>query len=64
MNIFNELSEIDDLKENQKKLTDNLLDLYKKNPEECSRLLKELNEIYSELDDLEAEFLKIQNEIC
>lgn len=63
MSAFKELAEIEEMKTSQKKLTDDLLDLYKKNPKECSRLLKELNETWKELEDLEKEFEKIQNEI-
>lgn len=64
MNVYKELSEIEDLRDTHTKLTDNLLDLYKKNPDECTKLLNELNSLYEELDDLEKQFENIKNEIC
>ena len=56
MNVFNELEEVDDLKFKLKNMTDTILDLYKKNPKECTILLKELNKVNNELDELEKEF--------
>jgi hypothetical protein len=63
MNIYSELQEINELKEKSGCTTDDILDLYKKYPKECKFLLLELCEIKKELDDLENEFEKIQNEI-
>ena len=62
MNVYSELQEINELKERSGYATDDILDLYKKNPKECKKLLIELCEISKELDDLEKEFEKIQNE--
>jgi hypothetical protein len=62
MNVYSELQEINELKEKSGCATDDILDLYKKHPKECKKLLIELCEISKELDDLEKEFEKIQNE--
>jgi len=63
MNIFKELEEIGEMQENIKFLQDNILDIYKKNPKECNRILLELNDINIDLEDIKTEFLNIKNEI-
>lgn len=63
MNIFKELAEVGDSQLKLKNLTDNILDMYKKNPNESKKLLIELNSINEELEDLEEEYTKLQNEI-
>lgn len=63
MNIFNELVEVEDAQNKLKNMTDNILDDYKKNPEKCNELLTEINLLNAELDCLQEEFVKIQNEI-
>jgi hypothetical protein len=63
MNIYKELNEIEDLKENSKNQKDDILDHYFKDPVKAKKLLLELEEIEKELDDLEVEFNKILNEI-
>jgi hypothetical protein len=63
MNIYKELNEIEDLKENSKNQKDDILDYYFKDPVKAKKLLLELEEIEKELDDLEKEFEKIQNDI-
>lgn len=63
MNVYSELAEINELMENTGYLSDDILDLYKKYPKECKALLIELSTINKELDDLEKEFQKIQNDI-
>ena len=63
MNVFKELEEVDSTQIKLKYMTDDILDLYKKNPKECERLLLELAEIDKELEELETEFKNLQNEI-
>jgi hypothetical protein len=58
MNVFKELEEVGYTQVKLKNMTDNILDAYKKNPKECERLLKELNEINKELEILDQEFSK------
>ena len=58
MNIYKELEEVGCTQVKLKNMTDNILDAYKKNPKECERLLKELNEINKELEILDEEFSK------
>jgi hypothetical protein len=58
MNVFKELDDVKDTKFKLKHTTDDILDVYKKNPKECERLLIELDNINKELDELETEFLK------
>jgi len=56
MNVFKELDEVEYTKTKLKNMTDDILDVYKKNPKECERLLKELSEINKELEELDKEF--------
>jgi predicted nucleic acid-binding Zn-ribbon protein len=56
MNVFKELADVEDTKFKLKHMTDDILDVYKKNPKECERLLKELSEINKELEELDKEF--------
>jgi peptidoglycan hydrolase CwlO-like protein len=56
MNLYSELAEVGDIQNDLKNMTDNILDIYHKNPKKCEQLLMELNEINKELDDLEKEF--------
>lgn len=56
MNVFKELEEVETIQDNIKNMSDIILDSYKKHPEECKKLLKELNNINDELGDLEKSF--------
>jgi peptidoglycan hydrolase CwlO-like protein len=56
MNLYSELAEVGDIQNDLKDMTDNILDLYHKNPKKCEHLLIELGELNKELDDLEKEF--------
>lgn len=58
MSVFKELNDIAETQIELKNITNNILDLYNKNPKECQKLLIELNDINKELDELELEFLK------
>lgn len=63
MNVYSELTEINQLIEKSGCMSDDILDLYKQYPKECKNLLLELSEINKELENLEKEFEKIQNDI-
>lgn len=56
MRVFKELEEVETMQDNVKDMSDIILDSYKKHPKECKKLLKELNNINSELSDLEKSF--------
>jgi len=58
MSVFKELNELVETQATLNNMTNNILDVYKKNPKECERLLIELDNINKELDELESEFLK------
>jgi hypothetical protein len=58
MSVFKELNDIVETQMALNNMTNNILDVYKKNPKECERLLIELDNINKELDELETEFLK------
>lgn len=63
MNCYSELAEVDELMKRSGIMTDDILDLYKRYPKECKKLLVEMSDITKELEDLEKEFEKIQNDI-
>ncbi|MEN9445961.1 MAG: hypothetical protein RL728_473 [Bacteroidota bacterium] len=60
--IYTDLQEIEEMKERLKVDADEILDAYKNNPKECSRLLKVLNELEEELVDLEKQYNKLLND--
>lgn len=64
MSVLNELGEVEDAQNKLKNMADNILDAYNKNPEKCGELLTEINLINKELDYLQEEFSKLQNEVC
>lgn len=57
MNLSKELNEVVDEQIKLKNMADEILDFYKNNPNECSKLLIEVNEINKELEELEKEIL-------
>lgn len=59
MDVYKELAEIEDLKEENNNLKDKILDIYKKNPKQCNVLLKDLLSIDEEINNLEFLFKKI-----
>jgi hypothetical protein len=63
MNLYKELSELEELKDKSKSQTDEILDHYFTDPKKAKELLIELNGIEKELEELEEEFKKLQNEI-
>ena len=58
MSVFKELNELVETQATLNNMTNNILDVYKKNPKECERLLKELAKIDKELEELDKEFSK------
>lgn len=63
IDIYKEIAEVEEHKDNLKKLSDGILDLYKKYPDICGNLLKEVNTITSELDSIEKELELLKSEI-
>jgi predicted nucleic acid-binding Zn-ribbon protein len=63
MNLYKELSELEELKDKSKSQKDEILDHYFTDPKKAKELLIELNSIEKELEELEEEFKKLQNEI-
>lgn len=63
MNLYEELGEIEELKEKSKCQKDDILDHFYTDPETAKKLMFEVLEIEKELDELETEFKKLQNEI-
>jgi predicted nucleic acid-binding Zn-ribbon protein len=63
MNFYKEKLELEDIRDNSEKLTDDILDLYKKHPKECEELLLQIEEINNELYDLEKDFDKLEKQI-
>lgn len=63
MNLYEELAEIEELKEKSKLQKDDILDHYNTDPERAKQLMLEVLDIEKELEELETEFRKLQNEI-
>ena len=63
MNLYAELTEIEELKEKSKLQKDEILDCYNLNPQMAKRLMLETLDIEKELEELETEFINLQNEI-
>ena len=63
MNVYKELSELEEMKEITKSQANEILDHYFTDPKKAKKLLIELNKIEKELEEVEEELKKIQNEI-
>jgi predicted nucleic acid-binding Zn-ribbon protein len=63
MNVYKELSELEEMKERTKSQANEILDHYFTDPKKAKKLLIELNSIEEELEELERELKKLQNEI-
>jgi hypothetical protein len=63
MNLYNELIEIEELKDKSKLQKDEILDYYSTDPEKAKKLMIEVMDIEKELDLLEEDFKKLNNEI-
>lgn len=63
MNIDREKTDLFNMQENIKELTDCILDLYSKYPEKCKNVLLEISEIRNDLDDIERELGEIEEEM-
>jgi hypothetical protein len=56
MNCYNELLEIEEIRDKINEMTDKVLDYYNNNPQDCKNLLLELNSIKEEINFLETQF--------
>lgn len=63
MDLYQEWIELEQARDNIGFLTDNLLDIYKKYPKECKKLLLELDSISKEFDSIEKEMQEIEKQI-
>jgi hypothetical protein len=63
VNIDREKTDLFNMQENIKELTDCILDLYSKYPEKCKNVLLEISEIRNDLDDIERELGEIEEEM-
>ena len=59
MNVFKELEEVDEIKDNLEMLTDDILKIYNSNPGKSKSLLLEIVSIKKELEDIENDFKKL-----
>ena len=59
MSVYSELAEVGDMQNAIKNMADVILDNYRKYPKACEHLLKELNEIDKDLENLEKEYTNI-----
>ena len=53
---YKEALEVCELQEQVSEMTNNILDLYKRNPEACKKMLLELDDVNKELDKLEKDY--------
>lgn len=63
MNVYKELAEVADAKDDVKKMQDDVLDIFHNHKEEAIKLLKELNDIEQELDELDEEIAKLVSQL-
>jgi len=63
MNIHQEISEVEENRDNLKKMADDVLDLYKKYPKQCNKLLKEIVLLDGDLDTIEKELEVLKDEV-
>jgi len=53
---YREAAEVCELQDQVSEMTNNVLDLYKRNPEVCKKMLLELDDVNKELDELEKDY--------
>jgi len=53
---YREAAEVCELQDQVSEMTNNILDLYKRNPEACKKMLLELDGVNKELDELEKDY--------
>lgn len=64
MNIYKELAEIAETKDNVKRMQDDILDgIFHDNKDEAVRLLNELNSIEEELEELDREIEQLVSQL-
>jgi phage terminase large subunit-like protein len=62
MNLFKELAEIAESKDKIKVMQDDVLDLFYTDKKRATKLLKELNELEHELENIDQEINKLYNQ--
>jgi hypothetical protein len=63
MSIYEHILDVEKNRDGLKRMTDDVLDLYKKNPKECEKILIEINSLNKEFDDIEKELEVLKDEI-
>jgi hypothetical protein len=63
MTFYDLKLEVEDLIEKNENLTDDLLDIYNDDPEECKKCLIEVGEIKKEIKDLQDEINEIEKQL-
>jgi hypothetical protein len=63
MNIYKELAEVAETKDDVKKMQDNILDLFHVDKEKATMLLNELNSIEEELEELDREIEQLVSQL-
>ena len=63
MNIYKELAEIAETKDDVKRMQDDILDIFHENKGEAVRLLNELNSIEEELEELDREIERLVSQL-
>ena len=63
MSIYEHILDVDKNRDGLKRMTDDVLDLYKKNPKECEKILIEINSLIEEFDGIEKELEVLKDEI-
>jgi hypothetical protein len=63
MNIYEHILDVEKNRDNLKRMTDDVLDLYNKNPKTCEKILIEINSLNKEFDDIEKELEVLKDEI-
>jgi len=63
MSIYEHILDVEKNRDGLKRMTDDVLDLYKKNPKECEKILIEINSLNKEFDGIEKELEALTDEI-
>jgi hypothetical protein len=63
MNIYKELAEVAETKDDVKKMQDNILDLFHVDKDKATMLLNELNSIEEELEELDREIEQLVSQL-
>lgn len=63
MNIYKELEEIEVLRQRVKQNQDQVLDIYEPKNETMQKLLKEMNDLLEEVDEVESEMEQLMKKL-